>query len=79
MKAQNRKLLISSGKRFSGRENPIPALKEKRFKFHTSTFSKVCALIARQNRFSRRKNLSNTGRHSVDPLPAEWMKMEAQS
>ena len=48
-------------------KNPVAARKKKYFEFYTSVFRKIRVLIAGQNPFARRKNLSNTG--DTPPLP----------
>jgi len=50
-------------------KDPILALKTTHFGFYTSSFCKIRALIAGQNRFSERKNLSNT---SETRLLSKW-------
>jgi hypothetical protein len=49
--------------------NSLERLKKSGVEFYTSSFCKVRALIAGQNRFSERKNLSNT---SETRLPSKW-------
>ena len=61
-------------------QNPIAALEKKHFGFYTSVFRKSSGADRRSEPvFATEKSLLNTGRHSVDLLLAEWMKMEAQS
>jgi hypothetical protein len=49
--------------------NSLERLKKSGVEFYTSSFGKLRALIAGQNRFARRKNLSNT---SETRLPSKW-------
>jgi hypothetical protein len=49
--------------------NSLERLKKSGVEFYTSSFCKLRAPIAGQNRFSERKNLSNT---SETRLPSKW-------
>jgi hypothetical protein len=53
------------------------AAPKKHFEFYTSSFAKVRALIAGQNGFSERKNLSNTSEIQWSPKRRNTRKIDA--
>jgi hypothetical protein len=61
----------------AARTNSLERLKKSYGVFYTSSFRKVCALIAGENPFSQRKSLSNTGETPLPPKRRNGRKIDA--